>query len=185
MRYLLFVFTLSVYGFGLTQTYYLTGRPFTFERNNAIKEVGSAWGITVIYAGSDVVEQLGLDSINNENQQLDSLIALRRGKEWLGSFYKQVDSTEAIFGRIRKHIYTEHIQAMGPPKKDAPFEEQKIILHQQKRRTYQASIVAISNNQTATCIATYLIKWNRSKKMKLQSQCAVPYQFPENGIIIK
>ena len=185
MRHLLFVFTLSVYGFGLTQTYYLTGRPFTFERNNAIKEVGSTWGITVIYAGSDVVEQLGLDEINKEVDRVDSIIALTRGREWLSNFYSEVDKQQATHELIRHHLYYANIPALSTSTKDTQVVEHKIILRQIKRKTFLASIITIVNTETIRCDATYRIKWNRSKKMKLQSQCAVPYQFPENGIIIK
>jgi hypothetical protein len=184
MRYLLFTLILNVYAIGMGQTYYLTGRPTTFERNNAIKEVGMKWAITVMYAGSDVVEQMGLEAINKEIERADSLIALRKGKDWLGSFYSEVDATQATLDLIRQHLYNA-IQTLSPPKNNAPFEEQKIIIHQLKRRTYQASIVSITDNHTATCKATYFIKWNRMKKMKLQVQCELPYQFPENGIIIK
>lgn len=185
MRYLLFVLTFCVYGFGLTQTYYLTGRPFTFERNNAIKEVGSAWGITVMYAGSDVVEQLGLDKINKDVNRVDSIMALTRGKEWLSNFYSEVDKQQATHELIRHHLHYANIPALSTSTMDAQVVERKIILRHIKRKTYLASIISIVNTETIRCDATYRIKWNRMKKMRLQSQCAVPYQFPENGIIIK
>ena len=38
MRHLSLIFFLVAYSVGSAQTYYLTGRPFPIERNNAIKE---------------------------------------------------------------------------------------------------------------------------------------------------
>jgi len=185
MRPFYLIFFLLAHVIGYSQTYYLTGRPFPLERNNAIKEVAKQWGLDVKYAGNDVVEAVGLDELNKEVDRVDSIIALTKGKEWLSYFFSEVDKQQAIHELIRHHLYNVNIPAFSITSKYSEGVEIKIIIGHLKRKKYLASIIFIKNNEAIGCDSTYLIKWNRRKKMRIQEECKVFYQFPENGIIIK
>ena len=179
MRHLYFIFFLVVHVVGYTQTYYLTGRPFPLERNNAIKEVGKQWGIDVTYAGGDVVETYGLDSLNRLIDAQYALIQMKKGPEWLGDFFKQVDEVEAIHKEIRQFVLnTEFI-----PRGDYP--ERKLIIARSKKRTYRVVVVEVASSERITCLSECLVRWTKRKKLTPQKGCSVPYQFPENGITIK
>ncbi|MFM7387161.1 MAG: hypothetical protein ACKO5L_03280, partial [Bacteroidota bacterium] len=76
-----FVFFIGLNASGQA-SYYLTGRPFSFERNNAIKEVGFRWGLNISYAGNDVAEALGLTAIAAANDSVERIMVQSYGAEW-------------------------------------------------------------------------------------------------------
>lgn len=179
MRHLYFIFFLVAHVVGFTQTYYLTGRPFSLERNNAIKEVGKQWGIDVTYAGGDVLETYGLDSLNRIIDAQYALIQLKKGPEWLGDFYKKVDEREAIHNDIRQFV----LNSQYIPRGDYP--ERKLIIARINNRKYRVVVVEVASSERVTCFSECLVRWSKRKKLTPQKGCSVPYQFPENGITIK
>ena len=155
-------------------TYYLTGRPFGFERNNAIKEVGFRWGLNISYAGNDVAETLGLTAIAAANDSVNHVMEKSYGAEWLGTFYAQVDQEEALHQRIR--------QALNPIT-DGAGSNRFILIRKLDKQRYEAFQLDASSSHTR-CIARYLGKVKRRVRMKQQeSGCDLPYDFPQNGII--
>jgi hypothetical protein len=179
MRHLYLIFILVAHGVGFTQTYYLTGRPFPLERNNAIKEVGKQWGIDVTYAGGDVVETYGLDSLNRLIDAQYALIQMKKGPEWVGDFFKQVDEVEAIHKEIRQFVLnTQYI-----PRGDYP--ERKLIIARRNKRTYRVVVVEVASSERVTCFSECLVRWTKRRKLTAQEGCSLPFQFPENGIILK
>jgi hypothetical protein len=155
-------------------TYYLTGRPFGFERNNAIKEVGFRWGLNISYAGNDVAETLGLTAIAAANDSVERIMVQSFGAEWLGTFYAQVDQEEALHQRIR--------QALNPTT-DGAGSNRFILIRKLDKKRYEAFQLDASSSHTR-CIARYLGKAKRKVRMKQQeSGCDLPYDFPQNGII--
>jgi hypothetical protein len=155
-------------------SYYLTGRPFGFERNNAIKEVGFRWGLNISYAGNDVAEALGLTAIAAANDSVERIMVQSYGAEWLGTFYAQVDQEEALHQRIR--------QALNPTNDDAGSNRFILIRRLDKKR-YEAFQLDASSSHTR-CVARYLGKAKRKVRMKQQEGgCELPYDFPQNGII--
>jgi hypothetical protein len=179
MRHLSLMFFLVAYLVGYTQTYYLTGRPFPLERNNAIKEVGKQWGIDVKYAGDDLVEAVGLDSLNQLIDAQYALIQTKKGPEWLGDFFKQVDEVQAIHEEIRHYV----LYAQFIPRGDYP--ERKLIIARINNRKYRVVVVEVASSERITCLSECLVRWTKRKKLTPQKGCSVPYQFPENGITIK
>ena len=179
MRHLYLIFFLVSHVVGFTQTYYLTGRPFPLERNNAIKEVGKQWGIDVTYAGGDVVETYGLDSLNRLIDTQYALIQMKKGPEWLGDFYKQVDEVEAIHKDIRQFV----LNSQYIPRGDYP--ERKLIISRINNRKYRVVVVEVASSERVTCFSECLVRWTKRRKLTALEGCSVPYQFPENGIILK
>lgn len=167
-----------VFFFGLNasaqESYYLTGRPFSFERNNAIKEVGFRWGLNISYAGNDVAEALGLTAIAAANESVNHMMEKSYGAEWLGAFYAQVDQEEALHQRIR--------QALNPIS-DGAGSNRFILIRKLDKKRYEAFQLDASSSHTR-CIARYLGKAKRKVRMKQQEGgCELPYDFPQNGII--
>ena len=131
------------------------------------------------YAGGDVVETYGLDSLNRLIDAQYALIQMKKGPEWLGDFFKQVDEVEAIHKEIRQFVLnTEFI-----PRGDYP--ERKLIIARSKKRTYRVVVVEVASSERITCLSECLVRWTKRKKLTPQKGCSVPYQFPENGITIK
>ncbi|MFM7565419.1 MAG: hypothetical protein ACKO4K_01590 [Flavobacteriales bacterium] len=156
-------------------TYYLTGRPFGFERNNAIKEVGIRWGINVTYVGNDVAETQGLAAINTANERVNQEMEKTNGVDWLTAFYLQVDKEEALHQRIR--------QALNLPINGAGS-NRFIMIRKLDKKRYEAFELDASSSSHARCVARYLGKAKNKVRMKLQeSGCELPYDFPQNGII--
>ncbi|MBM3164676.1 MAG: hypothetical protein FJZ80_04360 [Bacteroidetes bacterium] len=155
-------------------SYYLTGRPFGFERNNAIKEVGFRWGLNISYAGNDVAETLGLTAIAAANDSVERIMVTSYGAEWLGTFYAQVDQEETLHQRIR--------QALNLPA-DGAGSNRFILIRSLGKKRYEAFVLDASSSQTR-CVARYLGKAQRKVCMKQQdSGCELPYDFPQNHII--
>ncbi len=155
-------------------TYYLTGRPFGFERNNAIKEVGFRWGLNISYAGNDVAETLGLTAIAAANDSVERIMVQSYGAAWLENFYAQVDQEEALHQRIR--------QVLNPTNEGAGS-NRFILIRKLDKKRYEAFQLDASSSHTQ-CIARYLVKAKRKVRMKQQEGgCELPYDFPQNGII--
>jgi hypothetical protein len=155
-------------------SYYLTGRPFSFERNNAIKEVGFRWGLNISYAGNDVAEALGLTAIAAANDSVERIMVQSFGAEWLGTFYAQVDQEEALHQRIRETLNL-NLKGVG--------ENRFILIRKLDPKRYEAFDLDASTSHTR-CLARYLGKVKRRVRMKQQeSGCDLPYDFPQNGII--
>lgn len=155
-------------------SYYLTGRPFSFERNNAIKEVGFRWGLNISYAGNDVAEALGLTAIAAANDSVERIMIKSYGAEWLITFFAQVDQEEALHQRIRKALN---------PITDGAGSNRFILIRKLDKKRYEAFQLDASSSHTR-CIARYLGKAKRKVCMKQQEGgCELPYDFPQNGII--
>jgi hypothetical protein len=171
-----------------SQTMYLTGRPYSFSRNNAIKEVGRTWGFKVEYAGDDVVNEIGLDSLNRQMDHFDAVIAKTKGIFWLGEFYAEVDSIEILHNKLRDELRRVKRAATDPIQSGTQFFERQIILVEDKKDRFRAVVISTkstkSTNETV-CEAEFLMRLRKRIRIKNGTGCSMPYQFPENGIILK
>ncbi|NDB35941.1 MAG: hypothetical protein EB023_11520 [Flavobacteriia bacterium] len=155
-------------------TYFLTGRPFGFERNNAIKEVGFRWGITVCYAGNDVAEELGLSAIAAANDSVQVRMEKSHGAAWLTAFYQEVDREEQWQNKVR----------MALVKKEGNGGNNRYVLVRNLgKRKCEAFMLDVSTSKTQ-CLGWYRGKVKRNVKLiKQASECTLPYDFPENGVL--
>jgi hypothetical protein len=167
----------------VSQTYYLTGRPFSFERNNAIKEVAFRWNFTMNYAGNDVVDAVGLDSLNRYNDSIHKLIGVQSGlgNDWLNGLYEQTDKEELIHEKIRNQL---RIQPLFILKTKNHVENFILVTKLPKRKHYKA-IVWSKNAEGVTCLASFDCKLNRKVAVKNLNDCQLPYAIPQNGLILK
>ncbi len=175
------VATISTY----SQTMYLTGRPYSFSRNNAIKEVGRSWGFKVEYAGEDVVNEIGLDSLNRQMDHFDAVIAKTKGIFWLGEFYAKVDSIEILHNKLRGELRRVNTAATDPIQSGTQFFERQIILFEQKKNQFRAVVISTRSTNETVCEAEFLMHLRKRIRIKKGTGCSLPYQFPENGITLK
>jgi hypothetical protein len=168
-----------------SQTMYLTGRPYSFSRNNAIKEVGRSWGFKVEYAGDDVVNEIGLDSLNRQMDHFDALIAKTKGIFWLGEFYAEVDSIEILHNKLRDELRRVKTAATDPIQSGTQFFERQIILVEEKKNLFRAVVISTKSTNETVCEAEFLMRLRKRIRIKNGTGCSMPYQFPENGIILK
>lgn len=108
MRYIVFLFFLFYVVCGFSQkkekyTLYLIGRPNSFEKNNAIKEVQGNWKLCYVSFGSDVYTT-ELDSLIQENAKTDQLLRKRYGNDWHSSLMKETEEKLNQHTEIRSLI---------------------------------------------------------------------------------
>jgi hypothetical protein len=174
----LFIFCL--HGCLVAQTYYMTGRPFSYERNNAIIETANSWGFKVVYVGGDLAENLGMDSINNMNARFESEQSGKlKGDDWLGAFFTATDKVEKSHSQIREAVKmtSEYLHAMKT-------HEELIVLVQidsTKRKRYGAYVLGVESQGAVVC----LHKFRYRVALKPDVGCELPYEIPQNGILKK
>ena len=112
MRYIFFLFFLFHVVFGFSQkkekyTFYLMGRPNSFEKSNAIKEVQGKWNMNYVSVGSDVYSE-GLDSLIQENIKTDLLLRNKFGDDWQSLLMKEADARLLQHTEIRSLIKSKY-----------------------------------------------------------------------------
>ncbi len=179
------LFALGITLGAYSQTMYLIGRPFSVSRNNAIKEVGRSWGFKVEYAGDDVVSEIGLDSLNKQMGEFDAAMAKTRGAFWLGKFYEEVDSMENVHNKLRDELRKVEPVAIAPIQSGTQFFERQIILIQENKKRFRAVVISTRSTNETECEMEFLMRLRKRIRIKKRTGCSLPYEFPENGIIIK
>lgn len=166
-----------------SQTYYLTGRPFSFERNNAIKEVAFRWGFTMNYAGNDVVDAVGLDSLNRCNDSIHKLIGVQSGlgNDWLNGLFEQVDKEELIHEKIRSQLRIHPLFIL----KTKNYVEHFILVTRGAKPKQYKAFVWSKNAEGVSCIASFECKVKRKVAVKELNDCQIPYEIPQNGLILE
>ena len=170
MRISWFILLLGFHFVCSAQQYYLTGRPYTLERNNAIIEVGKRWGLTIEFVGGDVYDETGVDSINRINDRAAKL----KGENWTALFYEEVDQLEGLHNEIRK-AFSQSSMSLGGG---------SILVTSIKRKMYHVTLIDINNQGTSTCKGMYRCRVKRRMAFRLEKTCQIPYAIPQNGLIL-
>ena len=184
MKRIFALFIFCLHGWLVAQTYYMTGRPFSYERNNAIIETANSWGVKVVYVGGDLVENLGMDSINNMNARFESKQSGKlKGEEWLGAFFLATDKVEKSHRQIREAVKltNEYLHAKKT-------HEELIILVQMdstKSKRYGAYILGVESQGAMACLQKFSVKKRRRVTLKPDVDCELPFEIPQNGILKK
>lgn len=168
-------------------TYYLTGRPFSVERNNAIRTVGSGWKITFEYAGNDVIEMNGFDKIQAHNDSVSKLIgtATKHGEEWINVFYSEVDAEEAQQQTIRSLVKNDRHYAEIEARLIETFllMERKDGIFGTKYFIYAVGQNRDDDKRTFISNAVYRVKLKKKKLKCLDTARAkLPFTLSQNGI---
>jgi hypothetical protein len=181
------IFTLFIFclhGCLVAQTYYITGRPFSYERNNAIIETANSWGFKVVYVGGDLAENLGMDSINNMNARFESDQSWKlKGDDWLGAFFTATDKVEKSHSEIREAVKmtSEYLNATKT------YEELIILVQMDstKRKRYGAYVLGVESQGAVECLQKFSVKKRCRLALKPDADCELPYEIPQNGILKK
>ena len=184
MKRIFALFIFCLHGWLVAQTYYMTGRPFSYERNNAIIETANSWGFKVVYVGGDLVENLGMDSINNMNARFESKQSGKlKGDDWLGAFFTATDKVEKSHGQIREAVKLtiEYIKAT------ITHEELMVLVQMDstKSKRYGAYILGVESQGAVACLQKFSVKKRRCVTLKPDVYCEIPYEIPQNGILKK
>ena len=156
-----------------------TGRPETFEYNNAERIVARKWGIEFGYVAFDGVNFDLLDSITARNEVAEKKLAAQKGADWNAVFRKQVDAELKKDDALREQIKTK----MG-----AEVQDKMIGLEQAKcnRNQYKAFVFALpaGENQGKFLIYREYRIHAKSGKIKLKSTKIreIHFEYIENGI---
>lgn len=184
MKRILGLFIFCLHGLLSAQTYYMTGRPFSFERNNAIIETANSWGFKVVYAGGDLSENLGMDSINEMNARFESKQSGKlKGEDWLGAFFLATDKVEKSHHQIREAVKltSEYFNATNT------YEEVLVLVQMDssKRKRYGAYVLGVESQGALACLQKFSVKKRRRVALKPDVDCELPYEIPQNGILKK
>jgi hypothetical protein len=60
-----------------------------------------------------------------------------------------------------------------------------MIIARSNKRTYRVVVVEVESSERITCLSECIVRWTKRKKLTPQKGCSLPFQFPENGIILK
>ena len=137
------------------------------------------------YAGEDVINEIGLDSLNRQMDHFDAVIAKAKGIFWLGEFYAKVDSIEILHNKLRDELRRVKTAATDPIQSGTQFFERQIILFEQKKNRFRAVVISTRSTNETVCEAEFLMHLRKRIRIKKGTGCSLPYQFPENGITLK
>ena len=184
MKRIFALFIFCLHGWLVAQTYYMTGRPFSYERNNAIIETANSWGFKVVYVGGDLVENLGMDSINNMNARFESKQSGKlKGEDWLGAFFLATDKVEKSHRQIREAVKftSEYLRAAKT------YQEVLVIVQADvtKSKRYGAYVLGVESQGVLVCTQKFKVKNRRRVVLKTSLDCELPYEIPKNGILKK
>jgi hypothetical protein len=194
-RYSFFAFCwLVVFSFSVRSqdlpTYYFMGRPHAILRNNAIRLVGAQWKIRVEHASNDLLESLGMDNLNNHNDSIFRLLAVRTGKgdNWLSDFYADVDAEESRLRLLIKQVnHTKEFTSASEL-----VLEPIVLIERKKTRwinkvKYDVFLVGqLKDDQTRVFRTVFAWNfWQKSRKLQPKKRYSdkLPFTLPQNGIV--
>lgn len=189
MKQLLFFLLLTGFSVHLSAqelTLIKTGRPHTFEYNNAERIVGQRWGIRFDYFAFNGTDWNALDSINALNQQSETKLAARKGADWNERFRKEVEEEQALQEAFRKRIFA------APGHQKQFLKEGMIHFETGKCKKWYTAYVfepakgSEEENITYSVYVVYKISKKHIKQVssKIQEvQKPIHFAYPENGIL--
>lgn len=187
MRYIFFLFFLFHVVFGFSQkkekyTFYLMGRPSSFEKNNAIKEVQDKWKLSYISVGSGVYSG-GLDSLIQENIKTDLLLRSRFGDDWQSLLMKEADARLLQHTEIRSLIKSKY------PVLLSAIKHVQIEIDDRNKRKAIISIFGMELIDKQNCYFTYhKFKIKKKKLIIKKVSCdkkLIEFSYPQNDILNK
>jgi len=187
MRYIVFLLFLFHVVSGFSQkkekyTFYLIGRPNSFEKNNAIKEVQGNWKLLYLYAGSGIYSE-GLDSLIQENAKTDKLLSKRYGNDWHSMLMKEVEERLIEHTEIRSLVKRKYTVLLSEIKNS------QIEIDDRNKRKAIISIFGVEFIDKQNLYFTYHKFKVKKKKMFLRKvswdKKLIDFSYPQNDIINK
>ena len=187
MRYIVFLFFLFHVVFGFSQkkekyTFYLMGRPNSFEKSNAIKEVQGKWNMNYVSVGSGVYTD-GLDSLIQENVKTDLLLSSKFGSDWQSLLMKEAEEKLLQHSEIRSLIKSKYTVLLSEIK------HAQIEINDRNKRKAIVSIFGMELIDEQNRYFTYHKFKIRKKKLIVKKlsydKKLIEFSYPQNDIINK
>ncbi len=179
LLFILFLFCTSLI-YSQKYTLYKTGRPQSFEFNNAEKIVAKRWKIDNQYFAFDGVNFALLDSINEINKKSEEKLAAQKGVNWRDAFLMEVNQVLDKTNQVRLLIDKEIITLNNGSEKFIHF-EQGCFKNQYK--AYVVSQILEKGERHFYILQTYNVNLKKQTfKLKEEKQKPLHFSYPENGI---
>jgi len=186
MRIFLISIFLSITCLGFSQrkakhTIYKMGRPSSFEKNNAVRDVQGKWKLNFVAVGSGVYSS-NMDSLIEENKKTDEALKMKYGNDWRPILMKEVGEMVKRHNEIRE-LVKKHATI-------SPFGTEVFIEVNFKNKRKAIATVFGQRITDLESIYVTLEKYKykvKSKSLKLISskQEGIDFSYPENDIVNK
>ena len=161
-------------------TLYKTGRPQTFEYNNAEKIVAKKWKIEYKYFAFDGVDFALLDSINAVNKKSTDLLEANKGEKWQDEFLMEVNQILDKTNAVRELINKEIVTLNNGSEKLIHFEHNCLKNHY---KAYVIGQILEKGERNFYILQVYYVNLKRNTfKLKEEKQKPLHFSYPENGI---
>lgn len=158
-----------------------TGRPESFEYNNAEKVVGKRWGINFGYFAFNGSDFDALDSITALNKVTEDKLAAKKGADWNRQFKMEVGMEMEKQNHFRQQINAETIGLNPDQEKFIHFEEGFFKNHY---KAYVFSQVEKGEQKPFYTLIVYKVNMNKgSILLKSSRRKPIDFEYPENGIV--
>lgn len=169
---------------GQELTYYLLGRPNSFEFNNALRDVGRSCNILFQSSGSDVYDQW-MDAMQRHNDSVSTILTKTKGENWYADILQQANEELKEHNALREKIKREEMYLCRASLLAVSYLliERKTP-SKRKSKKYKMYLVGTSPGLSVRKLETVTVFcWNgkRFKVMDSESR-ALPFSFPANGI---
>ena len=158
------------------------GRPNSFEKNNAIKEVQCKWKLLYLSAVSGIYTE-ELDSLIQENAKTDKLLSKRYGDDWHSSLMKEVEERLIQHDAIRLLIKTKYAFLLSEIK------NVQIEIDDRNKRKAILSVFGVEFIDEQNRYFTYYKFKIKTKKMSLKKMSwdkeLIDFSYPQNDILNK
>jgi len=160
-------------------TIYKMGRPDSFERNNALKDVQSTWKLNFVSVGTGIYTS-NLDSVIEENKKTELALITKFGDSWQTVFMKEVDDRVKTHNEIRELVKKDMVPL------DSLSNETLIEVDIKSKRKAIAKVfgLKVQEGQSKYFIFyKYKVKRKKNLVTLVSSELhLIDFSYPENGI---
>lgn len=176
---------LSLFGNAQKYTYYLVGRPNSFEYNNALQEVGDLWNVKFTYALGDVYDENVAQQAVDYQKHNDDVAAVicKKSTNCMDLLYEAANSENSLQDSIRTVVITHEAYLC----KSSFLNESYLLLDKRGSEKKQKYLIYLlgnrksSSTRTIETVAKY--SWNSGKLKPLKvKNSAIPECFSTEGL---
>lgn len=167
--------------FSQKYTFYKTGRPQSFEYNNAEKIVSKKWKIEFKYVAFDGNNFALLDSINAINDKTTAKLVAQKGAKWQDEFLMEVNTMLDRTNQIRAKINKEIVTLNNGSEKHIHFEQYCL---KNRYKAYVVGQILEKGERHFYILQVYHVNLKKMTfKLKEEKQKPLHFSYPENGIL--
>lgn len=177
---ILILFSTTSFVFSQKYTLYKTGRPQSFEYNNAEKIIAKKWKIDFKYFAFDGIDFALLDSINAINEQTTKKLEATKGAKWQDDFLMEVGEMLEKTSQVRSAIQKEIVMLNNGSEKFIHFEKSCFKNHY---KAFVVSQILEKGQRNFYVLQVYYVNLKKQTfKLKEEKQKPLHFSYAENGI---